>query len=72
MSEQNEFVFLVGRMRHFQRRWNRYHKQADLVESKSLERQVDRQLERDTGMTRPWPLPMGEEMVSEWMFIDET
>ncbi len=70
MSEQNEFVILVGRMRHFQRRWNKYHNQADLAESKTLERQVDRQLEQDTGMPRP--LPIGQEMVAEWMFIDET
>ncbi len=70
MSEHNEFVVLVGRMRHFQRRWARYHNQADLAESQTLERQVDHQLERDTGMTHP--LPVGQEMVAEWMFIDET
>lgn len=72
MSENDEFVVLVGRMRHFQRRWNRYHNQADLAESKSLEGQVDLQLERDTGTTRSCPLPMGQEMVAEWMFMDET
>ena len=40
------FVALVGRLRHFQRRWFKYHNQTDLVESKTLERQVDRELER--------------------------
>ena len=53
MTDTEQFVDLVSRMRHFQRRWFKYHNQADLTESKTLERQVDRELERLT--VRPAP-----------------
>ena len=49
MNEQETFVAIVSRMRHFQRRWFKYHNQADLTESKTLEREVDRWLERADG-----------------------
>ena len=43
------FVDLVRRMRTAQKRWFAYKKQDALVESKQLEREVDRWLERDAG-----------------------
>jgi hypothetical protein len=45
----DDFVGLVARLRRFQRHWFAYHDMASLEESKKLEREVDRRLERESG-----------------------
>ena len=49
MNEREDFIAMVGRMRHFQRKWFAYHNQVDLTEAKRLEREVDHWLERHWG-----------------------
>jgi hypothetical protein len=44
-----DFVGLVARMKRAQRHWFAYHDVASLEESKKLEREVDRWLEREAG-----------------------
>jgi hypothetical protein len=44
-----DFVGLVSRMRAAQRHWFKYHDVVSLEDSKKLEREVDRWLEREAG-----------------------
>jgi hypothetical protein len=48
-SAADDFVGLVSRMRAAQRHWFKFHDMGSLEESKKLEREVDRWIERATG-----------------------
>jgi hypothetical protein len=48
-ADDGNFLGLVSRMRAAQRHWFKYHDIASLEESKKLEREVDRYIERESG-----------------------
>lgn len=50
----DEFMDLVRRMRDAQRAWFKNHDRIDLIASKELEREVDRELKR---IAKPDPQP---------------